>query len=132
MFEGTPVDFLAKAIVRFASDPTPHLGQVYNVVQTDRTPATTVFHLLEEQNYISDYVSVEGWKSRLYSKAKEDDDVILNVLAQSLEVEERHLTYKSIYDCSLFEKAVSTYGLKRPVTDANYLIKGLSTKNCPA
>jgi thioester reductase-like protein len=121
-FEMTPVDFLVKAIVRFADDPS-HFGQVYNVVQSEAIPARTVFDLLLEKKLISEYVSQDEWISRLYARAEETGDYILNVLAESLSDVEQYLTDDSIYDCSQFNKTIKKYRLDRPLTDKDYFGK---------
>lgn len=121
-FEMTPVDFLVKAIVLFASKPS-HFGQVFNVVQNDSVPARKVFDLLLELKFISKYVSFDEWKSRLYAKAEKEGDYILNVLAQSLEDIEMYLNDESIYDCSRFENALTKFRLQRPLTDPDYFKK---------
>jgi thioester reductase-like protein len=126
-FEITPVDFLVKSIVLFASKPS-HFGQVFNVVQNDTVPARTVFDLLLEMKFISNYVSFDEWKSRLYTKAEKEGDYILNVLAQSLEDVEMYLNDASIYDCSRFENALSKYSLQRPLTDPDYFKKLIHAK----
>jgi len=126
-FEITPVDFLVKSIVLFASKPS-HFGQVFNVVQNDTVPARTVFDLLLEMKFISNYVSFDEWKSRLYTKAEKEGDYILNVLAQSLEDVEMYLNDESIYDCSRFENALSKFSLQRPLTDPDYFKKLIHAK----
>ena len=126
-FEITPVDFLVKSIVLFASKPS-HFGQVFNVVQNDAVPARTVFDLLLEMKFISSYVSFDEWKSKLYTKAEKEGDYILNVLAQSLEDVEMYLNDASIYDCSRFENALSKYSLQRPLTDPDYFKKLIHAK----
>ncbi len=118
-FEMTPVDFLVKAVVRFAGDPS-HFGQVYNIVQSEATLARTVFDLLLDKELISEYVSLDEWISRLYAKAEETDDYILNVLAESLSDVEQYLTDASIYDSSQFKKAINNFRIGRPLTDKNY------------
>lgn len=121
-FEITPVDFLVKSIVLFSSKPS-HFGQVFNIVQKDSVPAKTVFNLLLEMKLISEYVSLDEWKSRLYAKAEKEGDYILNVLAQSLGDVELYLKDESVYDCTRFENAVTEHGLKRPPTDSDYFKK---------
>jgi hypothetical protein len=92
-------------------------------VQNDPVPARTVFDLLLEMKFISEYVSFDEWKSRLFIKAEKEGDHILNVLAQSIEDVEMYLNDESIYDCSRFENALSKYRLQRPLTDPNYFKK---------
>jgi thioester reductase-like protein len=121
-FEMTPVDFLVKAIVRLAGDPT-HFGQVYNIVQSEATLARAVFDLLLDKKLISEYVSLDEWISRLYARAEETDDYILNVLAESLSDVEQYLTDDSIYDCSQFNKAIKNCRIDRPLTDKDYFEK---------
>ena len=121
-FELTPVDFLVKSIVLFAGNPS-HFGQVFNIVQNYPIQAKVVFDLFIEMKLISEYVSFDEWKSRLYKKAEKEGDYILSVLAQSLEDVEMYLNDKSIYDCSQFENALSKYSLLRPLTDSNYFKK---------
>ena len=121
-FEMTPVDFLVKAIVLFASNPS-HFGRVYNVVQADPVPAKIVFDLMKNKGFVSEYVSVEDWISRLYARAEEDNDYILNVLAQSLSDVEQYLTDESVYDCSRFNRALRDHGMERPSTDLRYFEK---------
>jgi thioester reductase-like protein len=121
-FEMTPVDFLVKAIVRFAGDPS-HFGQVYNIVQSEATLARAVFDLLLDKKLISEYVSLDEWISRLYARAEETDDYILNVLAESLSDVEQYLTDDSIYDCSQFNKAIKNCRIDRPLTDKDYFEK---------
>ena len=121
-FEMTPVDFLVKAIVRFAGDPS-HFGQVYNIVQSEATLAKAVFDLLLDKKLISEYVSLDEWISRLYARAEETDDYILNVLAESLSDVEQYLTDDSIYDCSQFNKAIKNCRIDRPLTDKDYFEK---------
>ena len=121
-FEMTPVDFLVKSIAIFA-ETSSHFGQVYNVVQDNPVPAHTVFDLLLDMDVISDYVSIDEWKSRLVKKAKDENDYILNVLAQSLDDVELYLKDKSIYDCSRFERALSAHNLQRPAIDSEYFMK---------
>ncbi|MBW1607680.1 MAG: thioester reductase domain-containing protein, partial [Deltaproteobacteria bacterium] len=65
-FELTPVDLLVKSIVLFASNPSC-FGQVFNIVQNDPVPSKTVFDLLFEMKLVSEYVSFDEWKSRLYT-----------------------------------------------------------------
>ncbi|MDP6455560.1 MAG: thioester reductase domain-containing protein [SAR202 cluster bacterium] len=127
MFEITPIDFLVNAITRFASSPS-HLGQAYNVVQNDPTPAETVFNLLVDTGNVSEQVSVDEWKSRLYAKAKTDDDPLLIVLAQSLDDIGSYLVHESAYDCSHFEKALSTYEIEKPLVNADYFETALMDK----
>jgi amino acid adenylation domain-containing protein/thioester reductase-like protein len=121
-FEMTPVDFLVKAIVRFASGPS-HFGQVYNIVQSLATPARAIFDLLLSKKLISEYVSVDLWISRLNAKAKETDDYILSVLAESLSDVEQYLTDDSIYDCSQFNRAIKDSRIDRPLTNKDYFEK---------
>jgi amino acid adenylation domain-containing protein/thioester reductase-like protein len=121
-FELTPVDFLVKSIVLFAGSPS-YFGRVFNIVQGDPTPAGLVFDLLHEMKLISEYVSFDEWKSRLYAHAEEEGDYILNVLAQSLEDVEMYLSDESIYDCSGFENCLSEQGIQRLPTDADYFKK---------
>jgi hypothetical protein len=92
-------------------------------VQGDPTPAGLVFDLLHEMKLISEYVSFDEWKSRLYAHAEEEGDYILNVLAQSLEDVEMYLSDESIYDCSGFENCLSEQGIQRLPTDADYFKK---------
>ena len=126
-FEMSPVDFLVKSMVLFASEPT-HFGQVFNVVQNDPVPARLVFDMLLEMKLISKYVSIDKWKTRLYTKAKKEGDYLLNVLAQSLDDVAMFLNDESIYDCSRFENALSKYFLQRPHTDPDYFKKMLYVK----
>jgi len=126
-FEMSPVDFLVKSIVQFASKPS-HFGQVYNVVQNDPAPARTVFDMLLEMKLISEYISVDEWKVRLQTKAEKEGDHLLNVLAQSLDDVAMYLNDESIYDCSRFEKTLSKYCLQRPPTDSDYFKKFLHAK----
>jgi amino acid adenylation domain-containing protein/thioester reductase-like protein len=127
VFELSPVDFLVKSIVQFASNPS-HFGQVFNVVQNDPVPARTVFDMLLEMKLITEYISVDEWKMRLHTKAKKEDDHLLNVLAQSLDDVAIYLNDGSIYDCSRFEKTLSKYCLQRPLTDPEYFEKLLRSK----
>jgi thioester reductase-like protein len=126
-FEMSPVDFLVKSIVQFASKPS-HFGQVFNVVQNDPTPARTVFDMLLEMKLVSEYISVGEWKVRLHKKAENDGDHLLNVLAQSLDDVAMYLNDGSIYDCSRFEETLSKYCLQRPPTDPDYFKKFLHAK----
>jgi hypothetical protein len=129
-FEMTPVDFLVKAIVRFADDPS-HFGQVYNIVQSEATPARAVFDLLLDKKLISEYVPTDEWISRLYGKAEETGDYILNVLADSLGDVEQYLTDDSIYDCSQFNKAIANCGMSEPPYQKDYFEKLFNmTYNC--
>jgi thioester reductase-like protein len=121
-FEITPVDFLVKSIVLFASQPS-HFGKVFNIVQKNPILTKTVFDLLLETELISGYVSFDEWKSILYAKSEKEDYYDLNVLAQSLEDIEVYLNNESIYDCSLFEIALAKYYLQRPSTDLDYFKK---------
>jgi len=125
-FELTPIDFLVKSIVLFAGNPS-NFGQVFNIVQSDPMPAGKVFDLLFEMKRVSDYVSLDEWKSRLYAKAETAGDYILNVLAQSLEDVEMYLNDESIYDCTRFENCLTEHGSKRPPTDADYFRKLIDT-----
>lgn len=125
-FELTPVDFLVKSIVLFAGTPS-NFGQVFNIVQNDPMPAGTAFDLLLEMKLISEYVSFDEWKSRLYAKAEEAGDYILNVLAQSLEDVEMYLKDESIYDCTRFENCLTAHGIQRPPIDADYFRKLIDT-----
>ena len=125
-FELTPVDLLVKSIVLFASNPSC-FGQVFNIVQNDPVPSKTVFDLLFEMKLVSEYVSFDEWKSRLYAQAEEADDYILNVLAQSLVDVEMYLNDESIYDCTRFENCLTEHGSKRPPTDADYFKKLIDT-----
>ena len=126
-FEMSPVDFLVKSIVLFASKPS-HFGQVFNVVQNNASSGRTVFDLLLKMKKISKYVSLDEWKSMLYTKAEEEGDYLLNVLAQSLDDVEKYLNDESIYDCSRFENALSKYCLQRPLTDPYYFKKLIHAK----
>ncbi len=119
MFEFTPVDFLAQAIVRFAHDAI-HFGQVYHVVQTAPVSARVVFDALMQKKHLSRYVSAETWAAQLHAKAKADRDDMLSVIAQSLPDIEAVLTDQNIYDGSRFEAALGKYGLRRPQTDLAY------------
>jgi amino acid adenylation domain-containing protein/thioester reductase-like protein len=121
-FEMTPVDFLVQSMVRFANDPS-HFGQVYNVVQADPVSSQTVFGYLEDQGFISNYVPMDQWLSRLYAKAEENNDYILSVLAQSLSDVEQYLTDESVYDCSKFNAATQEHGIERPPTNLEYFAK---------
>ncbi|NQT70309.1 MAG: amino acid adenylation domain-containing protein [Desulfobacteraceae bacterium] len=125
-FELTPVDFLVKSIVLFAGNPS-NFSQVFNIVQNDPLPARVTFDLLLEMKLISEYVSFDEWKSRLYTKAEKEGDYILNVLAQSLEDVEMYLKDESIYDCSRFENCLTEYGIQRPLTDSDYFKKLIDT-----
>ncbi len=118
-FEMTPVDFLAKAIVQFARHPS-HIGQVYNVVQSDPMSARTIFDLLMKKGYLSQYVPMDTWMETLYTKAEESQDHLLSVLAESLRDVEPYLMDDSVYDCSRFDKATQAYGMHRPLTDLDY------------
>jgi len=129
-FEITPVDFFAKAIVRFA-ETTSHYGQVFNVVQNDPFPVRIVFNHMLEEGLIHDTVSIDAWKARLISNAEDEDDYVLRVLAQSLTDLERYLIDSNRYDCSGFEKALSAHDLKRPTIDADYFMKLFTIKNRP-
>jgi hypothetical protein len=124
-FEMSPVDFLVKSIVQFASKPS-HFGQVFNVVQNDPAPARTVFDMLNEMKLISEYISVDEWKVRLHKKAEKEGDYLLNVLAQSLDDVAMYLNDESIYDCSRFEETLAKYCLQRPPTDPDYFKKFLN------
>lgn len=69
-FEITPVDFLVKSIVLFASKPS-HFGQVFNVVQNDTVPARTVFDLLLEMNsYLIMYPLMSGNRGYIQRQKK--------------------------------------------------------------
>ncbi|MBW1968347.1 MAG: thioester reductase domain-containing protein [Deltaproteobacteria bacterium] len=125
-FELTPVDLLVKSIVLFASNPSC-FGQVFNIVQNDPVPSKTVFDLLFEMKLVSEYVSFDEWKSRLYTKAEKEGDYILNVLAQSLEDVEMYLKDECIYDCSRFENCLTEHGIQRPLTDSDYFKKLIDT-----
>jgi amino acid adenylation domain-containing protein/thioester reductase-like protein len=125
-FELTPIDFLVKSIVLFAGNPS-NFGQVFNIVQSDPMSAGKVFDLLFEMKRVSDYVSFDEWKSRLYAKAETAGDYILNLLAQSLEDVEMYLNDESIYDCTRFENCLTEHGSKRPPTDADYFKKLIDT-----
>jgi amino acid adenylation domain-containing protein/thioester reductase-like protein len=125
-FELTPVDFLVKSIVLFASNPS-NFGQVFNIVQNDPMPARVVFDLLLEMKLISEYVSFDEWRSSLYAQAEEADDYILNVLAQSLVDVEMYLNDESIYDCTRFENCLNEHGIQRPLTDSDYFKKLIDT-----
>ena len=96
-------------------------------MQYDPIPAKTVFDLMFEMKLISEYVSFDEWKSRLYAKAEEADDYILNVLAQSLVDVEMYLNDESIYDCSGFENCLNEHGIQRPLTDGDYFKKLIDT-----
>jgi len=121
-FEITPIDFLVKAIAAFAGK-TSHFGQVYNVVQNNPVPAHAVFDRLLDMGVISDYVSIDEWKSRLINKAEDENDYILTVLSQSLDDVELYLKDNNSYDCSGFERALSTHDLQRPTIDSEYFMK---------
>ncbi|MBW2571833.1 MAG: amino acid adenylation domain-containing protein [Deltaproteobacteria bacterium] len=125
-FELTPVDFLVKSIVLFASNPS-NFSQVFNIVQNDPMPARVVFDLLLEMKLISEYVSFDEWRSSLYAQAEEADDYILNVLAQSLVDVEMYLNDESIYDCTRFENCLNKHGIQRPLTDSDYFKKLIDT-----
>ncbi len=125
-FELTPVDLLVKSIVLFASNPSC-FGQVFNIVQNDPVPSKTVFDLLFEMKLVSEYVSFDEWKSRLYAQAEEADDYILNVLAQSLVDVEMYLNDESIYDCTRFENCLTEHDIQRPPIDADYFRKLMNT-----
>lgn len=124
-FEMIPVNFLVKSIAEFANNDCNYF-KVYNVTQRQPIPARFVFDLLKEQNYISKYVSVEEWKAKLIAKADKDGDTILNIIAQSFE--ENMGLYprgESVYDCSLFEKALSNHKIQPPVIDTDYIKKAM-------
>jgi thioester reductase-like protein len=120
-FEFTPIDFLAQSIVQFAHDAT-HFGQVYHVMQTEPIAARAVFDHLIQEHYISRYVSVQHWLSRLQAKANTENDYILSVVAQSIHDVEADLTNRHTYDCSRFEDAVRKCGLNRPHIDITYFM----------
>jgi len=125
-FELTPVDFLVKSIVRFAGNSS-NFSQVFNIVQNDPVPARVAFDLLLEMKLISEYVSFDEWKSKLYTKAEKEGDYILNILAQSLEDVEMYLKDESIYDCTRFENCLTEHGIQRPSIDADYFKKLIDT-----
>jgi amino acid adenylation domain-containing protein/thioester reductase-like protein len=125
-FELTPVDFLVKSIVLFAGNPS-NFSQVFNIVQNDPMPARVAFDLLLETKLISEYVSFDEWKSRLYAQAEKEGDYILNVLAQSLVDVEMYLKDESIYDCSRYENCLAEHDIQRPLTDADYFKKLIDT-----
>ncbi|UCH91318.1 MAG: hypothetical protein JSU60_00950, partial [Nitrospirota bacterium] len=127
-FEMTPVDFLVESIAAFATKSS-HFGQVYHVVQNNPVSARAVFDLMLNVGVISEYVSIDEWKSRLVNKALKENDYILNVLAQSLGDIELYLKDKSIYDGSRFERALSEHKLQRPVVDSEYFMKLLRQSN---
>ena len=95
----TPVDFLVKALVQLAAEPT-HFGRVYNVVEAEPISAQVVFDCMLERGYISGSVPMDAWLAKLYAKSEADTDHILHVLAQSLGEVEPYLTDTSVYDCS--------------------------------
>ncbi|UCD30954.1 MAG: hypothetical protein JSV38_09015 [Desulfobacterales bacterium] len=84
-----------------------------------------VFDRLLDMGVIADYVSIDEWKSRLVKKAQDENDYILNFIAQSLGDLELYLKNKSIYDCSRFERALSANDLQQPVIDSEYFMKML-------
>ena len=118
-FEMTPVDFLVKALVQLAAEPT-HFGQVYNVVEAEPISAQVVFDCMLERGYISGSVPMDAWLAKLYAKSEADTDHILHVLAQSLGEVEPYLTDTSVYDCSRFDAATKVYGMHRPAADLAY------------
>ena len=57
---------------------------------------------------------------KLYAKAEEDNDYILNVLAQSMSDAEQYLIDANVYDCSRFDAAILDCGVERIATDLEY------------
>ena len=121
-FEITPIDFLVKAICAFAENPV-HFGQVYHVVQNDTVPARTVFDLLLEMGMVSDYVSLDEWKERLIRQGEYENDLSLNVLAESLDDVEPYLKGNIHYDDSGFAKALALHHLEKPIIDSGYFTR---------
>lgn len=118
-FEMTPVDFLVKAIVRFAYHGE-NFGKVYNVVENNPIAAQAIFDHLLEKKAIDKFVPLETWTDTLSEQAKTDKDYLLDVLAQSLKDVEGYLADTSIYDCSQFSQAVEACGLKKPEPQLDY------------
>ena len=96
-----------------------------NIVEDNPIMAKEVFDLMLDKKYISGFVPVEDWKSRLCAKAARGGDYILNVLIQSLENMPSHLHNDSRFDCSRFESALSRYNVGRPSVDIDYFNKAL-------
>ena len=121
-FEITPIDFFTKTMVAF-SENAAHYGQVYNVVRNNPVPAHIVFDLMMDAGLITDFVSIDEWKSRLLKKAEDENIRILNVLAQSLDDFELYLNGSPRCDCSGFERALATHDLQRPAIGSEYFMK---------
>jgi nucleoside-diphosphate-sugar epimerase len=62
--EMTPVDFVAEAILRLASDPAAQ-GGTYHLANPDPPPADEVFDLLEEGGYPLERLPYEEWLQRI-------------------------------------------------------------------
>ena len=122
LFEMTPVDHLATAIVKIANDPA-HLGNVYNVVEPNPVPADQVFTYMEANGYVTKSVPLAEWRSRLEETAELEDDNELRVLVQSLDSVESYLTDTSVYDNSRFTEAMMQLGLTAPLVDVDYVAK---------
>ena len=119
-FEMTPVDFLVAAIAKIAYDPG-HLGNVYNVVQTDPVAADQVFAYMESNGYVTNRVPLTDWRARLEETAERENDIELRGLGQSLDSVEPYLADTSVYDNSRFSEVLKQLGLSAPTVDVDYV-----------
>ncbi len=69
--EMTPVDFVAAAILRLASDPAAQ-GGTYHLANPDPPPADEVFDLLEEGGYPLERLPYEDWLQRVDAAPSEE------------------------------------------------------------
>ena len=124
-FETTSVDFIAKAIVEFSKHER-HWNQIYHIALVKPISAWEIFELLHKRGLVDRRVQADIWIQSLYDYAKQKDDVMLRLLAETLRLEQQYMGEKVLVDVSAFEQACSAYNLERPQVNAESMLAVLT------
>ena len=116
--EMTPVDFVAGAIVRLASEPRM-LGGTYHLANPDPPPAREVFDRLEEIGYPLERVPYDEWLDAVNAVARGEDDPVGDVLRGAAPAAEE-LVDGNTYDDRNAGRDLRD-GPRRPAIDAELL-----------
>lgn len=117
--EMTPVDFVAAAIARLASEPDA-IGGVYHLANPDPPPAATVFDLLEELGYPLERWPYDEWNAALKAAPHSEDDPIGDIL-RGVAPEGDDLWDGNTYDDRHTRVALGDGGPRRPAVDKDLI-----------
>lgn len=117
--EMTPVDFVAAAIARLASEPDA-IGGVYHLANPDPPPAATVFDLLEELGYPLERLPYDEWNAALKAAPHSEDDPIGDIL-RGVAPEGDDLWDDNTYDDRHTRSTLGDDGPRRPAVDKDLI-----------